>query len=86
MVRATTFDGRQATWHHRSICSIPEIRSKPFAHYVLVGEALPQSAKQTPMLRLICPGTETVLETDDETEAQAAYEKGAAWVLTGEGP
>ncbi len=26
------------------------------------------------------------LYTDDETEAQAAYEKGAAWVLTGEGP
>ena len=26
------------------------------------------------------------IRTDDETEAQVAYEKGAAWVLTGEGP
>lgn len=28
----------------------------------------------------------TMSFTDDETEAKAAYEKGAAWVLTGEGP
>jgi hypothetical protein len=26
------------------------------------------------------------LATDDEIEAQAAYDKGAAWVLTGEMP
>ncbi len=83
MIRVVASDDRQATWHHRSICSIPEIRRKPIAHYVLYGQTSPTPAKRTPMLKLICPGTEIQFETDDPAEAQAAFERGAEYVRTG---
>lgn len=83
MKRVAIFEGRQATWHHRSICSIPEIQRKPIAHYVLYGQTLPVAAKTTPMLKTICPGTEVQIETDDPVLAQAAFDKGAEYVRTG---
>ena len=80
-VNVAVFDGRLATWHKP--CKTGNF------HNVIVGPFLEYSeSPDHPGFRTLIGTYPLVidLKTDDPAEAQAAFEHGAEWVRTGEGP
>lgn len=78
------FGERQATWHDADIC--PDGPHQ--GHHVcwgIVGEER-YGDDIHPPLRVLLTDSGECSGTDDPIEAQVAFERGAEWVRTGEGP
>ncbi len=81
--RIVIFEGRQATWHLRDSCPDPLVHSGKY--WVCVGHRSGNSIPyhDVDITRIQIPPFVN-MGTDDPDEAQAAFERGAEWVRTGE--
>ncbi len=76
------FDGRQVTWHDDGECPVTQYRN----HHVCYGVAGPGRGEDEihPPMSVILNGSGECLIIDDPDEAQAAFDKGAEYVRTGQ--
>ena len=85
--RVAIFEGRQATLHAGESCPDPEIAAGMNGYRVCAGHrgTVRNPYHDIDITTLRDPMFMDVL-TGDPDEAQAAFDKGAEWVRTGEGP
>ncbi len=88
LVRAARFDGRIAWWATIGRCECVGADPNPPAHRVLHGQhgPTPKDGRDKWLCRDWFIVGKLPFMTDDPAEAQAAFERGAEWVRTGQGP
>ena len=83
LVRAARLDNRVAWWGEANRCRCWNISARMDVGFGVLTE--PQASHDVLCRDWYISGQGSV-RTDDPDEAQAAFERGAEWVRTGEGP
>jgi hypothetical protein len=83
LVGFAEFEGRRASMHQKSLCTFS--CNQP-ADFLSTSGRILERIEDHPHSNWLTGNLRGVVNTDDPAEAQAAYERGAEWVLTGEGP